>query len=189
MQNTPYTEPFSLANPPLYDLGPFGAANTAGWTYIVNDATPDWNPGVVTPASINCPVGTASTDPIVGTTYYDLTAFANQFENYSSDGILNMSVQVTTGAQYATFDPLLLVTELDFFTGVAGSKGREKADSRVRIVRDSRFGMPSWSEDLVEDEYTPGLWVRANDKDPEDEYREYVPNPREGTRDDDVPLE
>ena len=69
------------------------------------------------------------------------------------------------------------------------SIGRERADSRVRVARDSRFGMPTWTDELVEDEFTEGLWVRADNKDPEDKYREYVPNPHEGVRDDDVPLE
>jgi len=189
MQNTSDTEPFSVSNPPLYDLGPGGAADTTGWTYLVEDGAPSWtNP--TTPSTLNTALGTAVTEPVVGSTYYDISDFIPIFENYNSAGIVNMSIQIgVTVASYVLLYPYLLIEALDFFTGVAGSKGRERGDSRVRVVRDSRFGMPAWSDELVEDGDSPGVWVKPKHSDPEDPEREYIGNPREGVRDDDVPLE
>lgn len=186
IQNTPVTESFSLANPPDSTLEIGGIL--PGWGIVGNITAAEWSMPT-TPAVASIPLGTLSTDPVTGTTYYDLTQWAPLLESANANGILNLSLQIYTGAEAANVITALVVEELDFFTGVAGSMGRERGDARVRVVRDSRYGMPAWSDNLVEDEFIEGNWVRAHDRDPEDEYREYVPNPREGVRDDDVPLE
>jgi hypothetical protein len=69
-----------------------------------------------------------------------------------------------------------------FFTGTLGPSGPGQ-----RSVRDGRFGMPALNTELVEDGYEPGLWVRPDDRDPEDEADSYVPRPTEGAVDDEVP--
>ena len=69
-----------------------------------------------------------------------------------------------------------------WFSGIAGGPG-----GKVRAVRDGRYGMPAFSNELVRDGDDPGLFVRPFDSDSEDEEQTYRPRPGEGTVDDEIP--
>ena len=192
LQNLTTSTPYSATNLPPFDLELRGTADLTDWIRVATLRGPVaiWsNP--ITPATATIPIGLRCTEPVTGNLLYDLSVFSHILESCCADGILNMSIQLMTtgGSSYANLTPTLVIEELDFFTGVAGTKGRERGDSRVRVVRDSRFGMPAWSDELVEDGDSPGVWVKPKHSDPEDPEREYIGNPREGARDDDVPLE
>jgi hypothetical protein len=77
----------------------------------------------------------------------------------------------------------LLTVQEPFFQGLAGGP----TGPRIRVVRDSRFGMPALNTELIRDGDQPNLWVRSSDWDPEDEPARYRPRPGEGTVDDDIP--
>lgn len=69
-----------------------------------------------------------------------------------------------------------------FFTGLLGD-----SQPYVRAVRDSRYGVATLSNKLVRDGNDPGLWVFERDRDPLDRPSEYIPDPREGVVDDEIP--
>ena len=77
-----------------------------------------------------------------------------------------------------------VTSQENFFSGLAGGP----TGSRVRAVRDGRFGMAAFSTDLVEDGELLGVWVRPEDYDPEvEDTTRYRQRPGEGTRDDQIP--
>jgi hypothetical protein len=61
---------------------------------------------------------------------------------------------------------------------------------RGRPVPDMRTGMPSFAEDLIEDDYTPGIWTSAKQWDPDDprDVRPVEFPADEGVKKDDVPV-
>jgi hypothetical protein len=87
-------------------------------------------------------------------------------------------------AEHATSQaPTLSITGFNpTFTGLRGGP-----PGRARAVRDGRYGMGGFSDELVEDGEVPGLWVRPWDRDPREEEAEYKPSPREGVVDDEIP--
>ena len=84
-------------------------------------------------------------------------------------------------AEHATGTPQTLITsELASNSGWATDAGPERAASAVHSMRS---GFPTLSDELVEDGYLPGIWVRESEQDPPDEFERdtYVPNPDEGS--------
>jgi len=78
----------------------------------------------------------------------------------------------------------LITTQNPFFTGLAGGP----TGPRVRAVRDGRYGMATFSTELVEDGEQKGLWVRPEDYDPEvEDTTRYRQRPGEGSYDDQIP--
>lgn len=80
--------------------------------------------------------------------------------------------------------PVLGVTsQTPFFTGLVGGP----TGHHVRAVRDGRFGVPCFNNEVVEDQEHHGVWVRSWDRDPEDDPGSWVPDPNEGVVDDEIP--
>ena len=78
--------------------------------------------------------------------------------------------------------PQLRVTQTNFFSGLIGGP----TGPRQRIVRDQRFAFPALNTEVVQDGVV-GMWVRPDDRDPEDLPATYRPKPGEGSIDDDIP--
>ncbi len=91
-------------------------------------------------------------------------------------------VRLKNGPSYAVE---ALTTQQDWWNGCAGPGWGVRG--RVRAVRDGRFGLPALSTQLRRDGDNPGLWVRGTDWDPEDPSTQYVPDPKEGVVDDEIP--
>ena len=104
-------------------------------------------------------------------------------------GRLALSLRQTLGNPLEivapSVSPVTLVTAQDlvFFSGLIGGP----IGPGVRVVRDGRFAMPAFSNQLVSDGDQHGLFVRAGDWDPEDETASYRPRPGEGSINDEVP--
>lgn len=75
------------------------------------------------------------------------------------------------------------ITAVPFFSGF------EHIQAPKRPVVDMRSGLPAAAEDLVEDDYTPGIWTSPENWDPIDPtWVEVIDfNPLEGVKKDDVP--
>jgi hypothetical protein len=192
-QNLTGTAPI-VASPQIAwpDYSP--ALGSSGWKQVAYNDGSGWTPvitvGIISFSQIYIELGTVIFDPVTSTTHYDISGLEN-VGNCNWDGSLNIGVQIErgTGGVFTGANQALTISELAFFTGVAGEKAAKREDERVRAVRDARYGMPNWHDQVVEDEYIERLWVRQDDRDPEDPRREYDANPKENVRDDDVPLE
>lgn len=186
------TQAFSNANPPS-DPGGWYQPMMAGWELWGYDDGTGWS-APTPPATITVQLAPATvTDPVTGTVLPDYTSAGavGILESANAGGIINLSYAFDTAVnRLANVTSCVLeVTELDYFTGVTGARGNERPNDRCRVVRESRFRVPSWSDSLIEDGYRPGHWVRPAGWDPQEEFPDYVGNPREGVRDDDCPLE
>jgi len=78
--------------------------------------------------------------------------------------------------------PTLSAVEFSDHTGFL-EFGTERG--RGRASHDGRLGLPIFSPDMVEDDYVRGLWVRPEDRDPEDPLDTYRPKSTEGGREPD----
>ena len=78
--------------------------------------------------------------------------------------------------------PVLSAVETSFFAGLIGGP----TGPRQRFVRDQRFGFPALNTEVVQDGVV-GMWVRPDDRDPEDLPATYRPKSGEGSVDDEVP--
>lgn len=79
----------------------------------------------------------------------------------------------------------LVQPRIDDHTGWSGFSAE-----RGRPVRDMRSGLPAFAQDLVEDNFSPGIWTSGINMDPADP-RDFQPvefPPDESTKDDDVPV-
>lgn len=108
------------------------------------------------------------------------------------NGYLDLIVTVDETADYSLFlyantvgfTPILTVTYVPFHTGHWSDRPEVG-----RAVHSMRSGIPALSGDLTEDGYSDGIWVTAQEWDPDDpfEFDEYVPSGDEGSRQDEVP--
>ena len=138
-----------------------------------------------------CPEVTGVTGTTYQDPYYSRLSAQNERAYSPVWGLADWTGHVHVGVECnnaALVSPRITSASLSvdwrpFFSGLAGGP----TGGGIRAVRDGRFGMPAWNRDLIRDGDNPGLWVRSEDFDPEDEEQTYRPRPGEGTVDDGIP--
>jgi hypothetical protein len=118
----------------------------------------------------------------VGSTTTTKDALAQLFSDVLWNGRLQLVVGILGSCTVSAVT--LTGRSVPFWTGTPslGDPG-----SRRRAVLDDRYGMPAFSDTLVEDGFLEGRWVRPDDWDPEDPEADYPGNSQEGEVDD-VPV-
>jgi hypothetical protein len=105
---------------------------------------------------------------------------------------LQVNVVVTSGTYVfdtaegdvsTTTAPLLQTNYIHNWTGIAGVGVR---NDRSRVIRDDRFGMPIYADEITQDELNPGFWVKPSDwdEDQDDPRFRYHGNNQENKVDD-----
>jgi hypothetical protein len=102
-----------------------------------------------------------------------ITMMSDEFADYRIAGVGHLSLN----------PPSLTMVTIPAHTGYVGGP----FGGNIRAVRDTRFGFPAFSHELVRDLETPSLYVRPHDVDPEELEARYRPKAGEGSVSDDIP--
>jgi hypothetical protein len=76
----------------------------------------------------------------------------------------------------------------NYWPNWSGVSGPYTRGNRTRVVRDDRYGMPIFTDEVVEDDFRPGTYVKPWDWDEDQDDDLYDGNPQEGQTDN-IPLE